>query len=113
MAGRCFSTILSQGHGLSTVQGSRVPNTEPLRTIGAAQVACVTMPCLMIPTNVHIVFVFIDTLSDNECVDVDISMCEPLHDLKNVISITLVEMPGQIDSNPLVNQCYIFKTTVF
>ena len=42
-----------------------------------------------------------DTLSDIECAELEISMCEPLHDLKNVISIILNEMPGQIESNRL------------
>ena len=42
-----------------------------------------------------------DTLSDIECAELEISMCEPLHDLKNVISIILDEMPSQIESIPL------------
>ena len=35
-----------------------------------------------------------DTLSDIEHADLEISMCVPLHDLNNVISIILDEMLG-------------------
>ena len=42
-----------------------------------------------------------NTLSEIQCSQLEISPCEPLHDIKNVISIILDEMPAMIKSPTL------------
>ena len=42
-----------------------------------------------------------DTLSEIGCSDYEISLCEPLHDLKNTISTILDEMPAVIEDQRL------------
>ena len=45
-----------------------------------------------------------DSLGDVACEDLETSICEPLHDLKNMISIRLDKMPGHIESNHLIKE---------